>query len=112
MKKGPLGASWKLLALNDVEAFKPHHQPGPALCCRPEVCGEAEELAEGGKALHKLEPRVVEDVFNFPAARAEQADGGRRLASGAEISTNISGSSVVTCAASRAERKAMPAAIW
>ena len=93
------------------------------MCCRPEVCGEAEELAEGGKALHKLEPRVVEDVLNFPAARAEQADGGAevvkspgipnaRLASGAEISTNISGSSVVTCAASRAERKAMPAAIW
>ena len=79
MKKGPLGASWKLLALNDVEAFKPHHQPGPALCCRPEVCGEAEELAEGGKALHKLEPRVVEDVFNFPAARAEQADGGAEV---------------------------------
>ena len=106
MKKGPLGASWKLLALNDVEAFKPHHQPGPALCCRPEVCGEAEELAEGGKALHKLEPRVVEDVFNFPAARAEQADGG------AEVGFRRGGSSVVTCAASRAERKAMPAAIW
>lgn len=53
--------------------------PARPLCCRPEVCGEAEELAEGGKALHKLEPRVAEDVFNFPAARAEQADGGAEV---------------------------------
>ena len=70
-KRGPVGGLLKAAFLTDVEAFESHHQPSPALRCRPEIRGEPEKLAERGKALHQLEARVIEDVFDLPPARAE-----------------------------------------